>query len=197
MKNKYNLKERKKYLFVFCFLIFAFLVSCEKSNILNQSNPKEVLNYSKYNNNKLKNFIYKNGYKISTYEAERLAGIINYYSQKNNLDPKLIVSLVAVESAFQTKAVSYAGAKGLGQLMPGTARQMGVKNVFDAEENIEGTVKYINWLKKRAKTNDLNIILASYNMGYGNVSSFLAKKRPFPTDVRKYVSDIKSLYTKV
>ncbi|MEK7434634.1 MAG: transglycosylase SLT domain-containing protein [Cyanobacteriota bacterium] len=179
--------------FICLLFLIPFLFSCNKNNFNSTSIPEKITNYSKYNDKKIQSFILKNGSKVNKKDAEKLSGMINFYSKKYNTDVKLVLSLIAVESAFQPKAVSYAGAKGLGQLMPGTAKQMGVKNVFEPEENIEGTLKYIEWLKKRSGSNNLDIILASYNMGYGNVSWFLENKKPFPKDVRKYVNDIKKL----
>jgi soluble lytic murein transglycosylase-like protein len=183
-----------KNIFILVFLIV--LTGCNK-NQLTTPNQIKSINYTNYSNEKLKKFITKKSYKVSKAEVDKLAGMINYHSKENNLDPRLVVSLIAVESAFQKNVVSYAGAQGLGQLMPATAKQMGVKNAFDPAENIQGTVKYLNWIKNRAKTNNVDIILASYNMGIGNVTSFLNRKKPFPSDVRGYINSIKSLYQTV
>lgn len=183
-----------KNILVLVFLII--LTSCTNNQITSPTQIKSI-NYTNYSNDKLKKFIAKKSYKVSKAEIDKLAGMINYHAKKNNLDPRLVVSLIAVESAFQKNVVSYAGAQGLGQLMPATARQMGVKHVFDPSENIQGTVKYLNWIKNRSKTNNVDIILASYNMGIGNVTSFLNRKKPFPSDVRGYINSIKSLYQTV
>lgn len=178
-------------------LFFLLLLTACSNNQITTANQIKTINYTNYGNEKLKKFISKKSYKVSKSEIDKLAGMINYHAKESNLDPRLVVSLIAVESAFQKNAVSYAGARGLGQLMPATARQMGVKNVFDPEQNIQGTVKYLNWIKNRAKTNNVDIILASYNMGIGNVTSFLSRKKLFPSDVRSYINTVKSLYKTV
>lgn len=111
-------------------LFFLLLLTACSNNQITTANQIKTINYTNYSNEKLKKFITKKSYKVSKPEIDKLAGMINYHAKENNLNPRLVVSLIAVESAFQKKAVSYAGARGLGQLMPATARQMGVKNVF-------------------------------------------------------------------
>jgi len=79
------------------------------------------------------------------------------------------------ESRFKPDAKSWAGASGLLQLMPGTARQVGVRDPFDPEDNVRGGVKYLKWLTdfwdERIEDEDerLKFILASYNTGPGHV----------------------------
>jgi hypothetical protein len=85
-------------------------------------------------------------------------------SARYNLPQELIMAVIKAESDFQTRAVSSAGAQGLMQLMPSTARELGVKNPFDIRENIEGGAKY---LKKMLDifSGNLEQALAAYNAG--------------------------------
>lgn len=97
---------------------------------------------------------------------------INSSAKKYGVDPFLIAAMIQQESRFNSKAVSSAGAKGLMQLMPGTAREMGVKNPFDVTQNINGGTKYI--AQQLAKYNgNIQKALYAYNAGAGNVTKIL------------------------
>jgi soluble lytic murein transglycosylase len=76
----------------------------------------------------------------------------------------LVSALIRVESAFNPRAVSHKGARGLMQLMPGTAAMLGVRNSFDPRENIEGGVRHLRGLMDRFG-GDLPLVLAAYNAG--------------------------------
>jgi len=101
--------------------------------------------------------------------------IIKKESAKVNWDWRLIAALIYQESRFIPEIKSWAGAQGLMQLMPETAKTFGVKDVFSPEENIKGGIKLIQWLDKRLalRVDDpeerLKFILASYNVGIGHV----------------------------
>ena len=92
------------------------------------------------------------------------AELINNAAQKYGIDTKLIESIIKAESDFNPKAISPAGACGLMQLMPQTARMVGVKNIFFPEENIEGGTKYLKDLLEKFNQN-LPLALAAYNAG--------------------------------
>lgn len=100
------------------------------------------------------------------------------------LDPLLIKAMIKVESDFNQYAVSSSGAQGLMQLMPETARDMRVANVFDPHQNIHGGSKY---MKKLLDTynNDLRLSLAAYNAGPGNVA--INGSIPNIRETREYV----------
>ena len=89
---------------------------------------------------------------------------IEKYANRYNLDPFLVRSMIATESGFDPKAVSNKGARGLMQLMPATASRLGVRNVFDPEENIRGGTQHMRSLLDTFN-NDLNLSLAAYNAG--------------------------------
>ncbi len=94
--------------------------------------------------------------------------LIEKIAEEYKVDPKVIKAMVRQESSFNPNAVSKCGAKGLMQLMPGTAKDMGVQNVFDPEQNIRGGVKYLASLLKRYN-GDYRKAVAAYNGGMGNI----------------------------
>lgn len=92
-----------------------------------------------------------------------LDSMINKYASKYNVEPNLVKAVVKVESSNNPNAISKTGAIGLGQLMPSTAKAMGV-NPYNPEDNIKGTVKYLDYLNKKFN-GDTKKVLASYNAG--------------------------------
>lgn len=112
---------------------------------------------------------------------------IEQTAKKYGLAPELVHSIVQAESNYQPNAVSSAGAMGLMQLMPDTAKEMGVSNPFDIQQNIEGGIKY---LKKMLETfdGDLKKALQAYNAGPGAV---IRHKGEVPySETRTYVQRV-------
>lgn len=114
--------------------------------------------------------------------------LIREKAQKYGIPFDLFYRMIEVESGFNPKAVSPAGAMGLGQLMPGTARALGVKDPFDPEQNLEGAAKYLRQQYDRFGRWDL--ALAAYNAGPGNVRKY-GGIPPFK-ETQRYVSLILS-----
>ncbi|GAB4421865.1 MAG: hypothetical protein OHK0021_25250 [Bryobacter sp.] len=104
--------------------------------------------------------------------AERAAvnKIVEQAARQHGLDPRLAQSVLAVESAYNQYATSPKGAMGYMQLMPGTAKMLGVKNAYDAQQNIEAGVRYLRYLK--TKFQDERLVLAAYNAGEGAVKKY-------------------------
>ncbi len=117
--------------------------------------------------------------------------IIEDAANKFGLDKNLIKSVVLTESAGNERALSTAKAKGLMQLMDGTASDMGVKNVWDPRENIFGGTKYLSEML-RQYNGDLKLALASYNAGPGNVNKYNGVP-PFE-ETRNYIQRVLGYY---
>lgn len=100
----------------------------------------------------------------------RIDQIVQEAAAKYKVDPLLVHAVISVESNYNSRAVSHAGAQGLMQLMPSTARDLGVRNSFDAEENIRGGVKHLRDLQDKYK--DDRLALAAYNAGAGAVNKY-------------------------
>lgn len=89
----------------------------------------------------------------------------------HQIDPALIKAIIMAESGYNTKAVSKKGAKGLMQLMPGTAQSLGVEDIFNPHQNITGGVQYFKQMVNRFN-GDVKLALAAYNAGSRNVRNY-------------------------
>lgn len=105
-----------------------------------------------------------------TVAGRKIEDMVAEAASQYKVDPLLVHAVIAVESNYNPYAVSPVGAQGLMQLMPGTARQLGVRNAFDAEENIRAGVKHLHDLQEQYK--DDRLALAAYNAGAGAVNKY-------------------------
>ncbi len=142
-------------------------------------------------------FIRSRNSRLSVAQATDIAAKILEHSARFGVDARLIMAIVLVESNFNPNAVSHAGARGLGQLMPGTARGLGVSNVFDTDQNLMGTAKLITQhLSTYSRNNDeieaLVLSLAAYNAGPGAVRRFGGV--PPYRETQNYVKKVMSTY---
>ena len=102
--------------------------------------------------------------------ASKYDPIIELYSAKYGVDPTLVRAVIQVESDFNPQCVSHKGARGLMQLMPGTAKRYGVTRVHDPEQNIQGGIRYLAYLLELF--GDMPRALAAYNAGEGAVMKY-------------------------
>lgn len=123
-------------------------------------------------------------------DASWLNPVIARASQKYGVDASLIRAVIKAESNFNPQAVSHAGARGLMQLMPATARSLGVNDSFDPEQNVMGGTRFLKDMLKRYD-GDVDSALAAYNWGPGNVD-----RQPdrLPRETRDYLARVKHLY---
>jgi soluble lytic murein transglycosylase-like protein len=112
---------------------------------------------------------------------------IDVHATHQGVSPELVRAVIQVESAFNPRAVSSKGAMGLMQLMPATARELGVDDPFHPEDNIRGGVAYLRQLLDRYD-NDVELALAAYNAGPGSVERYGAV--PPYRETRNYVKKI-------
>lgn len=111
-------------------------------------------------------------------------------SRRHGLDPKLLHAVVVVESAYRPDACSPAGACGLTQLMPGTARDLGIHDRFDPVENLRGGADYL--ARQIRRFGDLRLALAAYNSGPGRVARL--GRIPDIAETRLYVVAVVDCY---
>ncbi|HEY6216974.1 MAG TPA: lytic transglycosylase domain-containing protein [Pyrinomonadaceae bacterium] len=138
--------------------------------------------------------IAQSGKKASGWSTGRagLDSLIRQNGYKYNVDPYLIFLVMEQESHFNTRALSPKGARGLMQLMPGTAARFGARRPHDAAQNISAGTRYLRELLNRFN-NRVDLVLASYNAGEGAVAKFGNKVPPY-RETRNYVKKISYRY---
>lgn len=146
-------------------------------------------------------FIKKTNSKLPNAEALRIAETVIHFSRQYKVDARLVMAILLVESGFDPNSVSRSGAMGLGQLMPGTARWMGVSDPFDTAQNLYGSVKLLRQhldKYRRSTGNDLDTLvlsLAAYNAGEGAVRRHGGV--PPYRETQRYVRKVVGLYYKL
>jgi len=132
-------------------------------------------------------------------KASTFAATINEASQKYGVSANLIHAVIQTESAYRPDAVSSAGAKGLMQLMDGTAKGLGVVDSFDPVQNIDGGTRYLSMLLKKYNGQE-QVALAAYNAGPGRVDrtgiktnqELQEKLHLLPQETQRYVGKVLS-----
>lgn len=151
-------------------------------------NKQNNISYSATSSNIKKNIEY-NAQKVSNKDITKYDSLIEKYAKKHSVDPNLIKAIIKQESRFNPNAESSAGAVGLMQLMPDTAKEVGVTDRTNPEQNIEGGIKYIKKMLN-AKNGNLELALAAYNAGPGNVKNKIPQNKETP----KFVANVLKYY---
>ncbi|HYE66056.1 MAG TPA: lytic transglycosylase domain-containing protein [Pyrinomonadaceae bacterium] len=126
--------------------------------------------------------------------SAKIDHLIRQNGARYGVDPYLIFCVMEQESHFSTRALSPKGARGLMQLMPGTAARFGVRRPFDPAENIMGGTRYLKQLLK-VFGGRVDLVLASYNAGEGAVARYGGRVPPY-RETRNYVKRISARYRK-
>ncbi|HTE20917.1 MAG TPA: lytic transglycosylase domain-containing protein [Armatimonadota bacterium] len=136
--------------------------------------------------------------RINPGQARRIAETIIEYSVRYDLDARLVMAVIACESNFNQHAVSPVGAMGLGQLMPGTAGDLGVGNAYDIRQNLNGSTRLLRTHIRNFSSNGepteeaIKLALACYNAGAGAVRKY--RGIPPYRETQNYVKKITRLY---
>lgn len=195
---------------IFVYTIFSAGLKSDFANV-----PKESLSasnlitvesisipidfYSVFNDevsNSIKTFVTKNATKVSIEEAEQIVEAIIRYSQQYNVNPKLITALIHRESGFDPMSVSPSNAQGLGQLLPSTAKYIGITNPFDIDEGVKGAVIYLKMMLDKwvGYVNQVELALASYAEGPNQVFRSGGK---YSDKTARYINDIYQIYKSI
>jgi hypothetical protein len=131
-------------------------------------------------------------FSIDSANRKRFIPHIQRIAKQHGLDPRLMQAVISAESSFNPRAVSHAGAMGLMQLMPGTARRFGVSDPFDPEQNMDGGARYLRWLLDKFN-NDRVLALAAYNAGENAVIKYGHRIPPY-AETQTYISRVLDFY---
>lgn len=154
--------------------------------------PKKGFDYRIFIHSRPKT--YTRDLKFMSGNKQKYMDIIDKVAAKHQINPKLLHAVIQAESAYNPKAVSSAGAVGLMQLMPETAKRYGVVDRLDVEQNINGGAQYLKDLLAMFNSN-LKLAVAGYNAGEGAVMKYNNSVPPYP-ETRNYVEQVLSLYGK-
>lgn len=143
-------------------LLKAIAEKNRRSNNINENNIGILENLQTQNASQVRNKIEVSSKKLNA--NERIEDAVNISSKKYGVDANLIKAIIKVESDFNPNTVSSAGAKGLMQLMPENIRDLGVKNPFNIEENIDGGTRHIKEFLNKYNGN-VEMALMAYNGG--------------------------------
>lgn len=127
----------------------------------------------------------------ATSSKSQILDMITKISEKHGVDDKLVKALIRQESGFNPKATSKSGAMGLMQLMPATAKGLGVQDAYNPVQNVEGGVKYLKSMLNRYNGNII-LALAAYNAGPGAVDKYSGV--PPYAETQNYVKNILANY---
>jgi soluble lytic murein transglycosylase-like protein len=130
----------------------------------------------------------KKNYHLGLVDPQKYDPLISEVCEKYNMDAALIKAIIRAESNFDPYVTSWKGAQGLMQLMPETAYELNVNDVFHPRENLEGGVRYMKYLLERFNHN-LSLALAAYNAGENAVLKYNLNIPPY-NETKEYVSRV-------
>lgn len=159
-----------------------------KTQNIDTTKSNSVNNSSKSSSKKATSGTTFDSYTKKTYTY---SDIFEAASKKYNISKDLLEAVAYTESSFRANATSYCGAQGIMQLMPATAKSLGVTDAYDPVQNIMGGAKYLSQLLKKYNGNT-SLALAAYNGGPGNV----AKHNGVPSFCKSYVDKVQTLIKK-
>lgn len=166
--------------------ITAYSLFGNVSKALVHLRSSKALRYASFGNS-----VYDSSAQVNTALPVYLAEAIGDAARKHGVDPRLIVAVARRESRFNPAAVSPVGACGVMQLMPATAHYLGIKDIFNARENVFAGAKYLRTLLDTFH-GDLDLTLAAYNAGPGAVQKYNGVP-PF-RETQAYISSIRAAY---
>jgi hypothetical protein len=147
-------------------------------------------------------FIARHNHKLDSKTVGQITYHLLRYAEATNIDPRLVVAMIVAESDFDPGSTSHSGAMGLGQLMPDEARELGLNNPYDVEQNLYGSVVYLRQHLNRfadptapgggMTLDQIRLALAAYNAGPGAVRKY--KGIPPYRETQNYVRRIETLY---
>lgn len=137
---------------------------------------------------------YNAAFKHLKKNKKKYSPLILAAATKHGIDPKLVHAVIQAESAYDATAISSAGAVGLMQLMPATAKQYGAQNRKDPKQNIYAGTRYLKYLLGLFNDN-LELSVAAYNAGENAVKKYKNQIPPYP-ETQKYVKHVLRLYKK-
>jgi len=137
-----------------------------------------------------RNVFFANVFRYSHLSKQRVMDMVESFARKYGLDVKLAQAIAKIESDYNPRSVSKAGAKGVMQLMDKTAKSYGVKNPFDIKENIRGGILFLKHLVE--KYHDVRLVAAAYNAGETAVDKY--KGIPPYKETQRYVEKFMNVY---
>lgn len=150
---------------------------------------KSEAKYQQVGEDRMQKIIRKYNSSIPQSEVDRIKIATNIYSKEQNIDPRLVLAVMARESRFDSRAVSASGAKGLGQIMPANFANLGITDAENIDQNIRGLTKYLRqkldeW---QGQADQIGLALASYLEGSGSIKR---NNNSYSGHTATYVSDI-------
>ncbi len=170
-----------------CLIIFVLLsITCYASDlrIVLKDGVPVVTNISR-------NIFFANAFRYSHLSRQRIMDMVASMARRYGVDVKLAQAIAKIESNYNPNSVSSAGAKGVMQLMDGTAKSYGVKDPFDVRENIRGGILFLKHLI--AKYHDVRLVAAAYNAGETAVDKY--NGIPPYSETQRYVRKFMSVYS--